>query len=104
MKKNTVVEIPQIPVVVCTGEQRGVFFGYITPDVDKTAKIIRLTEARMAVHWDAETRSVLGLAATGPKTHCRISPAVPAITLQSVSAVIEATPAAAKAWESAPWR
>lgn len=88
------------PVVVTT--QKGVFFGYLPKDADHAAPIIRLERARMAVRW-WDTKGVAGLAVTGPNTSCRIGPQVPSVTIQAVTAVFVATPAAATAWESAPW-
>jgi hypothetical protein len=87
------------PLLVTT-VHKGVFFGYgqLT-----TEKIIRLERARMAVYWSADVKGVLGLANCGPKADCRIGPAVPAITLQDVTAVVEVSEAAAKAWETQPW-
>ena len=87
-----------VPLVITTAH-RGVFFGYgnVTQE-----KIIRLTQARMCVYWGGGI-TVLGLASKGPGKECRVGPAVPAITLQDVTSVIEATPEAAVKWESQPW-
>ena len=89
-----------IPVVVTT-EHRGVFFGWLDGDI--TATDIRLEQAQMCVYWSAGIGGVLGLAAVGPRKDCRIGPAVPAITLHKVTAVIEATPEAVTAWQAKPW-
>lgn len=88
------------PLVVTT-VHKGVFFGYGTPTTDET---IRLEKAQMCVHWSEDVKGVLGLAATGPTKRCRIGPAVPSIILRGVTAVLEATKEAAKAWEEAPWQ
>lgn len=88
-----------VPLVVTTAH-KGVFFGYGTP---KLAKSIRLTKVRMAVYWSSNVKGVLGLAVTGPLSGCKISPAVPAMSLDAVTSVMEATPEAAKAWESGLW-
>lgn len=86
-------------VVICT-DKRGVFFGYTTKtDGDP----IRLTRPRMCVYWDTATRGVLGLAATGPTSGCRITNAPPAIELRGITAVIECSPEAVSAWEKSPW-
>lgn len=89
------------PVVVTT-EHRGVFFGYLNGQ-DDAAKTVALSEAQMCVYWSASIGGVLGLAATGPDKACRISPAIPKITLQAVTAVLDATPEAAQAWKGRPW-
>jgi hypothetical protein len=88
------------PVVVTTAH-RGVFFGYLT--TDRGAKIIDLTEAQMCVYWAADVQGIVGLAATGPTRQCKITRAAPSITLHDVTAVIEASPEAVKAWQDRPW-
>lgn len=89
-----------VPLVVTT-THRGVFFGYGTPS---DAPTIRIERARMAIYWSSDMKGVLGLAIAGPSSTCRIGPAVDAITLRDVTAVMEASATAAKAWESAPWK
>ena len=87
-------------VVICT-DKRGVFFGYAT---DTSGDPIRLTRPRMCVYWDAATRGVLGLAATGPTSGCRVTLAPPAIELRGITAVVECNEAAVAAWEKSPWQ
>ncbi len=89
-----------VPLVVTTAH-RGVFFGYGTPG---NADTIRLTQARMCVYWSVSMRGVLGLAVQGPDKDCKIGFAVPALTLRDVTSVTEASPEAAKKWETGPWR
>jgi hypothetical protein len=88
------------PLVVTTAH-KGVFFGYGTPS---DAKTIRLENCRMCVYWSDETKGVLGLAATGPVGGCKITPAVPAMTLQDVTGCMEASAESAKAWEKGMWQ
>lgn len=88
-----------VPLVVTT-EHRGVFFGYGKPT---TETIIRLEQARMCVKWSSDVKGVVGLAANGPSSGCRIGPAAPAITLQKVTAVMEVSQPAEEKWNSAPW-
>lgn len=86
------------PVIVTT-EHRGVFFGY----ADKTdGETIALKRSRLCLYWSADVKGFMGLASTGPSRSCRIGPAVD-ITLRKITAVLEVTPEAVKAWESAPW-
>lgn len=98
----------EVAVVVCT-EKRGVFFGYMPVTAKRTekggdlVKVAELKRARMCTYWSAETKGVLGLAATGPQKGSRIGPAVPSITLRDITCFIDVEPAAAQAWESAPW-
>ena len=88
------------PVLVTTAH-RGVFFGYAT---DTTGETIKLDRARLCVHWSADCKGFMGLAANGPTAKCRIGP-VADITLRNITSVTEVTnPDAVKAWESAPWQ
>lgn len=89
----------KVPLLVTT-EHKGVFFGYGTPTTDKT---IRIEQARMCIYWSADVRGVLGLAQSGPTKDCKITPKVPAITLQKVTSVTETTLDAAEAWERGNW-
>jgi hypothetical protein len=92
--------IKKRPVVVTT-EHKGVFFGFLEKEgADKTAV---LTEGQMCVFWSSDVHGVLGLAATGPSVSCRISPPVPKITLQAVTAVIDCADEAVTRWQQRPW-
>ncbi len=86
------------PVIVTTAH-RGVFFGYAT-DID--GDVIALRAARLAVYWTKENKGFMGLASNGPTSGARIGP--PAnIKLRNITAVLEVSPEAVTAWESAPW-
>ena len=89
------------PVVVTT-DKRGVFFGY---GERRSNGDVRLERARMCVYWSSDVKGVLGLAATGPSKNCKISPAVPAISLpkKDITAVIDVSPEAVEKWEAGPW-
>ena len=87
------------PLIVTT-EHRGVFFGY---GEVSDGKIIRLERARMCIYWPVTNHGVVGLASKGPESGAKVGPAAPAITLQGVTAVLEVTDAAVKAWEAEPW-
>jgi hypothetical protein len=89
-----------IPLVVTTAH-KGVFFGYGKPT---TNKIIRLEKAQMCVYWSQDVHGVLGLAAIGPSSSCKIGPPVPAMTLQDVTGVMEASKKAESAWANQPWK
>ena len=86
------------PVIVTT-EFRGVFFGYAT---DTEGETIKLARARNCVYWSHDCKGFMGLASTGPTAGCRIGPPAD-ITLRQITAVVEVTEAAAKAWEACPW-
>lgn len=90
------------PVVVTT-EHRGVFFGYLEGE-DAAAKTVAITEAQMCVYWSTDVQGVVGLAVTGPSKNCKVTPAAPRVTLQAVTAVMDATEEAAEAWRQRPWR
>lgn len=87
------------PLLVTT-THKGVFFGYGTPS---DAETIRIERVRMVVYWSADVRSIVGLAATGPSSGCKIGPSAPAITLRGVTAVLECSPEAAEKFEAAKW-
>ncbi|MDH3637905.1 MAG: hypothetical protein OES09_05515 [Gammaproteobacteria bacterium] len=86
-------------VVVCT-DKRGVFFGEC---VDKDADPMTLTNARMCVYWSRDVRGVVGLAATGPTSECRITKPAPSARLRGITCVLDVSDEAAAAWEAAPW-
>lgn len=88
--------------VMVTTEHRGVFFGYINGEKVKDATVT-IKRARCCLYWSSDVRGFMGLAATGPSKSCRVGPSVPSLTLAKVTAVVECTPEAAKAWEGAPW-
>ena len=90
------------PVVVTT-EHRGVFFGYLEDGQDKSPSEITLTNCRMCVYWSANTKGVLGLAATGPTTDCRVTHRVPKMCAYKITAILDCTPEATEKWESGPW-
>jgi hypothetical protein len=89
--------------VIVTTEHKGVFFGLLNGSAD-TDTTVSLTDAQMCVYWSTDVNGVLGLAATGPSKSCRVTPVVPKITLQGVTAVIDASSEAEKAWRSRPWQ
>lgn len=86
------------PVVVTTAH-RGVFFGYAG---DTDGETIALKESRLCVYWSSDVRGFMGLAANGPNKSCKIGPPAD-ITLRNITAVLEVTPAAEKAWVKGAW-
>lgn len=85
--------------VIVTTAHRGVFFGYVT---DTDGETIELKRARLCVYWPATNKGFMGLAADGPKSGSRIGPAAD-ITLRSITAVVEVTPAAEVEWNKGIW-
>jgi hypothetical protein len=90
------------PVVVTT-EHRGVFFGDLV-SYDERAKRATIRDGQMCVYWSSDVRGIVGLAASGPSKSCRVTPAAPKMTLEGVTAIIDATEGAAKAWKERPWQ
>lgn len=86
------------PVIVTTAH-RGVFFGYAD---DTDGETITLKRSRLCLYWSRDVKGFMGLASGGPTAGCRIGPAAD-ITLRNITAVIEVSPEAVKAWEAAPW-
>lgn len=95
-------KVEEIAVVVTTAH-RGVFFGLLPADADFTSPTLRLRNCRMCVKWPEGNHSVVGLAAWGPVPGARVSPAAPAITLHSITGIMECSVEAIAAWESEPW-
>jgi len=93
--------MPQHPVVITTAH-RGVFFGYLTGD--RNAKTLTLTAAQMCVYWAEDVQGVLGLASAGPSKSSKVTrPVEGTSTLQDVTAVMDASAEAVKAWRDRPW-
>lgn len=94
----------KIPVLITTDNtKRGVFMGFINPK-DSSNETLEAHEVRMAVYWHSDVKGVLGLAAKGPSSNCRISPAAPKAMIKGVTAVMEITDEALKAWRKEPWK
>lgn len=87
--------------VVVTTAHRGVFFGYMDVS-DANKDIIPLKDSRLCVYWSQDVKGFMGLAAGGPTRSCKIGPRAD-IKLRNITAVLDCTPEAVKAWESAPW-
>jgi hypothetical protein len=95
-------EVKGKPVVVTT-EYKGVFFGFALEPTAAGDTAIELADAQMCVYWSDSIHGILGLAATGPDRRCKITPVVPKIQLDKVTAIISATDEAVKAWQLRPW-
>lgn len=89
-------------VVTTDNEKRGAFGGTLVKhDTAKGTAILK--DAHMAVFWSKKTKGVLGLAAHGPLEGSRITPKIPEIELNGVTAVMKCTEAAKKKWRKEPW-
>ena len=98
--KKKAVDSNDKPVMVTT-EFRGVFFGYMENPVENGS--VTLKRAQNCVYWSTDVRGFMGLASNGPTKNCKVGPAVPSITLNKVTAVVEVTPEAAEKWQAMPW-
>lgn len=88
------------PVVVTT-KHKGVFFGFLAGD--RTAKTVELAEAQMCVYWSSDVQGVTGLASHGPSRSCKVTRPVSRMTLQDVTAVMDASGEAVALWQGRPW-
>jgi hypothetical protein len=84
-----------------TTEFRGVFFGYMSEM--PTDNSVTLKRAQNCVYWSSDVKGFMGLAANGPTEKCKVGPAVPSIVLNKITAVIEVSEKAEKAWLTSPW-
>jgi hypothetical protein len=100
MKSNERKRMDKRAVLVTT-EHRGVFFGYY--DGPDDVPTVTIEGARNCIYWGQSVKGFLGLAAGGPDKSCRVGPSVPRLTLQKVTAVVECSADAVKAWEGQPW-
>ena len=87
-------------VVTTDSTRRGVFFGEFVSQKDD---VVVLKDAQMAVRWSAATKSVLGLASIGPQAGSRISPPILKITLNGITAVMDASSEAIAQWQKQIW-
>jgi len=94
----------KVPVLITTDNtKRGVFFGYINPE-DADKENIYAEQVQMCVYWATEVHGVLGLAANGPTSGCRVTAPVKSGHIKGVTFVAEASPKAVKAWAAQPWK
>lgn len=96
----------KVPVLITTDkDKRGVFMGLIDPEEMQKDNVTEVVaeEVRMAVYWSSSVKGVVGLAATGPDKHCKISKATPKARLTGITAMMQLTDEALKAWRSEPW-
>ena len=93
----------KVAVLITTDStKRGVFMGFIDPaDADK--ETLTAEEVRMAVYWSTDVRGVVGLASKGPTKSCKISGAAKRAVLKGVTATLEISDEALKAWRKEPW-
>ena len=97
MKKT---KTKRMVVVTTDKDRRGVFFGEL---VSENKDIVKLRNARMCIYWSAATKGVLGLAGIGPQKGSKISPPIPKIKLNGITAIMDCAPAAINQWEKELW-
>jgi hypothetical protein len=88
--------------VVTTGEDKGVFAGFVENYNLKTG-IATLSQARMVVYWSSDVHGIVGLAAMGPNAKCRITPPAGKIELTNVNSVMYCSDEARKQFEKGYW-
>lgn len=89
-------------VVTTDADRRGVFCG-VMEEFDSEARTCVLRDARMVIHWSDFTRGVLGLASIGPQEGSRVTPAIPILEIDGITAVMGCTDLAWSRWEAEPW-
>lgn len=87
-------------IVLVTTAHKGVFCGKL---VKEEGDAVVLDNAKMAVYWSSNVKGVLGLANTGPLDGCRITPSVPEIKLNGVTAIVDCSDEAVKNWGRDIW-
>lgn len=98
---STKVKINGARPVLVTTEHRGVFFGY-ADDTNGAPESLKLTKMRNCIQWRG-LKGFLDLTTTGPSAACRVGPAAASGTLFKITGIWDVEPAAAAAWEAAPW-
>ena len=86
--------------VLVTTVHRGVFFGTL---IEEDGDSVVLENAQNCVYWSVATKGFLGLAASGPRSDCKIGPPAQSLRLLGVTSIAEVSEEAAKRWRSAPW-
>jgi len=99
-KGNTMATKKRMVVVTTDSTRRGVFFGELQSHKND---IVVLKNAQMAIYWSAATKGVLGLASIGPQVGSKISPIVPEIKLNGVTAIMDASQEAIDKWAKQMW-
>lgn len=99
MAKATKKQTKEVAVMI-GNTRNGLWFGYATDTSDTT---VVLKRARQIVYWSADCKGAAGLAANGPTAGCRITPAVPQVTVRDVVTVGVLSPEATAKFEAAPW-
>lgn len=89
-------------VVTTDKDKRGVFYGECE-EIDYIPEVLKLGNARMAIYWPSETKGVLGLASIGPQEGSKITPPVPSILINGVTALMECSEEAIAQWEKGLW-
>ena len=87
--------------VVVTTAHRGVFFGELIES--NAPKSLKLKNAKNCVYWTSSLHGFVGLATDGPKSGCKIGPAVSEIELYDITAILDCTKGAIKNWEGELW-
>lgn len=88
----------EIRPVIVTTKHRGVFYGHVSTD-EVIGDVATLHDARMAIKFGT-TRGLFELADTGPTDASHISAVAPVAEIRDITAVLDVTDGARKAWEA----
>lgn len=91
-----------IPIIVCT-EYRGVFFGYVDKFPESIPQEIKLYRSKMCVYWSEKVKGIMGLAENKNLSGCKITGEIPSILLNRITAIMEVSSEAEKAWQKGNW-
>ena len=92
------IKMDDSQAVLVTTVHRGVFFGYLPANADRSQKTLTLKNCRNAIYW-AGSRGFLGLASHGPDGGSRIGTRAPEVMLHDITSVTSVSDAATMKWE-----
>ena len=87
-------------VVTTDSSRRGVFGGTF---VSRDGDTVILKDVKMCIYWSAATKGVLGLAAHGPQKGSKLTPPIPKLEVNGVTAVMDCTKEAVEQWRKEMW-
>ena len=98
--KVTLANLIGCPVIVSTGQYRGVFFGYPEAVEERALSdggplVVTLRSCRMILRWDS---GYTALASEGPTDGVHAAPSAPRHHLWGVIDIMEVTPKAEELW------
>ena len=90
----------ETPIILCCGKNgRAVVYGYVD-EPPKAGRPVTLRRAKMVLRWPSECKGLFGLAANGPKSGTRLTPAVQSTTETTWQEWVQVSQAAAEGLDS----